>query len=453
MPPSAHNSKNMNSFADGVLINIFEFVRMEQIPNLSNVSRRFRNILDGTAVHYWDQICKNNLFPNMVKISCQNSIGTTALMLKASVQTGRCVQCMHQISRPHEFYGVRLCRRCHQLPQFLQSGLKKTCKEFFLNGADVNEGLLKRKHGDSYMVLKHHVLKLAELFFPQGVLQQKLDARKKRRRDVICSRDMALQKRSTNVKREYDFQSQQLRHARIDQTLRGETNIDKLFDLVIRNSCFDIVCGDIFSHRVDTASKDVFVVKNLVDFACMLTYMRKMNLVDDSYAVLGDQALVKYVFKKYQTGLHFYEYINEYASTKHDYELRVREVDNYIASSKLDQDSRRALSISMCAEDGVEYNVSEFEFFVKFGVGNPAEIARSIRQKRFLNQNNFMVHVTNNLQIGLSYLESLKKAKERVLNQTLGYPPMMYVCRINLTNKHCRGCRGSDMLPPDTVVR
>ena len=444
----------MNSLADGVLINILEFVRMDHIPKLTDVSRRFRKILATTAKDHWEEIRTKNLFPNLLKITCQNSVGTTALMLQASVQTSRCVQCMHHISRPHEFYGVRLCKQCQQLPHFLQSGLKKACKEYFLDGAEQldNESLLKRKHGNSHVVLQHHVVRVATTNFSECVLQQKLEARKKRRRDVNSNRDMALQQRSKNVRRGYEFQSRHFKQARIDETLLGEANIDKLFDLVIKNSCFDTVFGDIFSHKVETRTKDDFVVKELIDFACMLTYMRKMNLVDDSYTELGEP-LVKHVFKKYQNGLHFYEYVSEYASTKNAYELRVREVEQYIISSKLDKDSRKALSISMCAEDNIEYDEPEFEFFVNFGVGNPAEIARSVRQKHFLNDNNFMVHVTTNLQMGFGYFDSLKKAKERVLNRTLGYPPMKYVCRINLTKKHCRGCRGSEMQPPGTPPR
>ena len=434
----------MNSIAIGSLINVFEFVPIEDIMGLRDVCQHFREVLDESSRPHWEKMREENLFPNICekKLICKNSIGSTALIIKASTATCRCIQCFCYITRTHEFYGVRLCKSCKNLPLFVQRGLKSTCQEFFLKSTEQvnNPRLLKRKHGNSFMVLEHHVFQEALNNYSVEVLHKKLDARKRRRQLILNHRREAVNQRINIVKRDFDVKSRQ-KSIRIDARLGGKVNLDRVYDILINNSLYEMVCGDVFSNKVGCYRSPKVVSENLIDFVCMLTYMRKVNILDDSYSEFGEEPLVKYIFKRHQKGLHFYEYVSEYAASISEYECRVREVQTFIDSTGMNEEDRKLLSVSMCAEDNIHYNESDFEFFIKYGEGNPAKISRAVRERVFLDANEFMIHVSTNIQMGYSYLESMQRARNRVLNRTLGFPPMRYVCRINFRRRspsvHC----------------
>ena len=443
----------MDRIATGSLINVFEFVPMDDIMTLHNISRYYRETLNESSRSHWENMRDDHLFSNKLKLVCNNSIGTTALLIKASNKTCRCVQCLNYLSKPHEFYGVRLCKACTNLELFVQRGLKSVCQEFFLDSNEQinNPNILKRKHGNAFMVLQHQVMNQASKHFTEGVLQKKLNDRKNRRLTVSYNRTEAVRRRMRNVKHEFDYLSRR-KSARIDASLGGGDNLERIYGLLLGNSLYELVCGDIFNHKVDTYRRVGTVADHLIDFVCMLTYMKKLHLLNDSYSEFGEESLVKYIFKKHQRGLHFYENVSEYALAIKEYEARVKEVQTFIDCNDLDASTRKALAVAMCAEDDVEFSESDFIFFIENGEGNPAEISRLLRQKSFLHQNDLMVHVSTNLQLGYGYWEAMRNAKNRVLNRTLGYPPMRYVCRINFQLQNVSRRCGNESLRPSTYV-
>lgn len=413
-----------------ILVTISEYTMYESIYSLRRISRNFRRVLDDENP-LWNSIYDGYL-KGSVKLLYDNSIGTTALLAKASRNNMVCISCGTNFWLSiNEFYGTILCRKCETLNTFVVVNLREACLEFFLDYKTQvdNEMLCKSRRGRSFKVLKHHVRSIATVMYPGRELEAKMNARFNRAYRTHIRRRESRSRRSNALIVEFEKVFRRNPY-RMDACFRCYKYTRKIVD---NHGSTSQVFGDVFSYKITTKFTPMEVGRRLYDYACMLSYMRKHDFLDLKYNTnLFVDSNPYYIFRKHtRGGLHFYETTREYVDARTEIRCRSSEVNAYIKTG-LNKKERRSLAIAICAEDSVYYCEQDFKFFVENSVGNPVYIARDKRKRVFLNANNHMFYVDQHMAGSYSGDDATEWATKMVLNRTDGYPPMMRTCYINL---------------------
>lgn len=426
---------NINLIPDALIVDVMRYSLPGSIDGLKNISMRFKTILADKAM-WKSRECKPLESHNIVYGS---SIGTTELLIRASNINRSCASCGSNLYiRRHKFYDVNLCPPCSRRGDFQTGGFKSVCAEYFLKPNDVmgNKSILKVANGPNYSVLLHRVKRVAELKYPDGLLEEKrilrheaymaLETRKRDCRDA----------RSDSLRR-FFFQKASSVPGRVHPALRNDTGYGLLFILINGLDVGSLIFGDLFDLKITTNADPRRVAEDIKDFACMISFLKKRDILDDSFLLKPEYMEAmdpRYIFRKYirGDGLHFYESIIEYIECNTAYLRRVSRVDEHLSTYNLSALERRQICLASCAEDGVNFDPSDFSEFIHTGTGNPVAIARKVRKDKFLNENNMFFHIHSFINMGYCPGYSTRLARERVLRMTLGFPPMLELMIVDL---------------------
>lgn len=418
-----------------LLILIFEFTAHPFIQSLRGVSRGFREILDDRCNATWNSIMKSHCTPTVAnRLLWGSSLGTTALMVRASVVHRACISCRLWFNlNTNEFYDLIVCRRCAKKTVFKVVNLNKSCFNYFLDYTTQKENpdLVKHKKGRSFFVLLTHVRAVASAKYPGEELQQKINARFARAFRIELRQQQERGKRMQEIGFKFIDVLWQT-PARVDTVLRDQ---EVLKDLVQHFGSRREVFGDTMEKRIRASTKTNVVAQRLYDYAAMLTYMRKLGLLDFKYDVThGHRCHPNYVYRQHVSeGLHFYELSRQHADGKEEISKRAAEVETYLVHRVLTTSERKTLAVALCAEEAINYTPGDFDGFVVHGQGNPVTIARRVRERDFLNQNHLTWETNHFLVQGYNQEEATALATSNVLHRTKGFPPMMRTCFIHLS--------------------
>ena len=417
-----------------ILMCVFQFTANPYLPLLRDVCRGFREVLDDRENAVWMSLMGEYCSPVVPRLLCRNSFGTTALMVRASKIKHTCISCRLWFNlEVNTFYDVLVCKRCSKKNVFKVVNLNKACSNYFLDYQvqKENDQLVKKKKARSFFVLLSHIRAVACAQYPDGELEKKTNRRLSR------AFKAELRKHEQRARRIQDIYFKFIdilwqTPARVDPILRDQV---VLRDMVERLGSREDVFGDSLEKRVRAFTKSSVVAQHLYDYAAMLTYMRKVGLLDFRYdPTPGHRCNPYYVYKHHVTeGLHFYELSRQHADSKDELSRRILDVDHYILKNNLTTSTRKALAVAMCAEEAITYDSDEFMDFVIREQGNPAEIARRVREREFLLQNHLAWHEHQLMASGLNQQRAESIAIKSVLCRTKGFPPMMRACIIHLS--------------------
>lgn len=442
-----------NELPTPLLILIFEFTAHPYLQSLRGVSRGFREVLDDRNNATWNSIMKSHCTPTVAhRLLWGGSLGTTALMVRASVVHRACISCRlwFNLDR-NEFYDLVVCRRCAKKTAFKVVNLNKSCFNYFLDykTQQENSDLVKHRKGRSFLVLLTHVRAVASAKYPGEELQQKINARFARAFKMELRQQQERGKRIQEISFKFIDVLWQT-PSRVDVVLRDQ---EVLKDLVQHFGSRREVFGDTMEKRVRASTKTNVVAQRLYDYAAMLTYMRKLGLLDFRYDVTdGHRCNPNYVYRHHvNEGLHFYELSRQHADGKNEISKRTSDVETYLVQRVLTTSERKTLAVALCAEEAINYTSSDFHGFVVHRQGNPVTVARRVREREFLTQNHLAWETNHFLVEGYSQEEATALATNNVLHRTKGFPPMMRTCFIHLSTPsrvHAPGT--SSLLPPET---
>lgn len=418
-----------------VLARTLEYTRFPSLEVLRCVCRCFRDVLDDGENSAWKSIIERYstpLVPN--RILWGRSLGTTALMVRASVLEHSCISCRLWFNlKPHKLYDIVLCKRCSKKHVFQVVSLKKACFNYFLDYGfqKENHNLVKAKCGRSFLVLLTHVRMVAFQKYPNGELVSKMNKRFARGFQAELKKQREKEKRIRAISHKFIDVLWQT-PLRVDTVLRNQ---ETLTDMVQGFGSIQDVFGDALERKVRASISVGTVAQRLYDYGAMLTYMRKLDLIDFKYdATEGHHCKPNHIYRHHVNGgLHFYELTKQHADARKELRVRVLEVETYILRTNMTQEERTALSVAMCAEDSINYNAVDFQEFVIGRQGNPAEISRHVREREFLLQNHLAWEINHFLVQGHSQIAAERLGKSNVLHHTKGYPPMVRGCFINLS--------------------
>ncbi|CAM9269604.1 unnamed protein product, partial [Sphacelaria rigidula] len=420
-----------------ILMCTFGFTAHPYLHVLRGVCRGFREVLDDRSNMVWKSIMTRHCNLVVPRLLWGKSFGTTALMVRASKVQHTCVSCRLWFNlETNRFYDVLVCKRCSKKNVFKVVNLNRACFNFFLDyKVQKNNSLLvKEQKGRSFLVLLSHVRQVALEQHPNGELEKKTSARFSRAFRAELRKHEQRGRRIQDIYFKFvDILWQT--PARVDSVLRDQV---VLRDMVENLGSREDVFGDTLEKRVKAFTKTNVVAQRLYDYAAMLTYMRKLGLLDFRYdATPGHKCKPYYVFKHHlHDGLHFYELTRQHADGKNELSRRITDLNNYMLhkGNTLTISARKALAVAMCAEEAINYNPDDFEDFVLRQEGNPVEIARRVREKEFLNQNH-LAWQTHHLVTtsGMDNEMAERMATKSVFHRTKGFPPMMRVCFIHLS--------------------
>lgn len=387
---------------------------------------------------------KNSAWKSMIQEYCTplvpnqilwgKSLGTTALMVRASVLQHCCISCRLWFNlKPNKLYDIILCGRCSKKNVFRVVSLKKACFNYFLDYGfqKENRNLVKTKVGRSFLVLLTHVRMVAFDKYPGGELVSKMNKRFARAFKTELKKQQEKEKRIRVISYKFIDVLWQT-PLRVDPVLRNQAT---LTDMIQSFGSTEDVFGDALERKVRASTTVGTVAQHLYDYGAMLTYMRKLDLLDFKYDATGGHHCSPFNIYRHHVneGLHFYEISRQHADARKELASRVLEVETYILRTPMTQPERKALSVAMCAEDSINYSAEDFERFVVGQWGNPAEISRHVREREFLHQNHLAWEINNFLVSGHDQDDAQQLGKWNVLHRTKGYPPMMRGCFINLT--------------------
>lgn len=418
-----------------LLMSTFEYTRPPSIQFLRLVCRRFRITLDNRNNVVWKDLLQTHSTPLVNKrLLFGNSLGTTALLVKASVVRDECVSCrlwFNLVRNP--LYDLLVCKRCSKKANFRVVSLKKACMNYFLDykAQTANESLVRFRKGNSLQVVWMHVRAIAFSEYPNGELDNKIGARFAKAYKTEIRRHGAKEKRIRDIA--YSFLDVLWQSpARVDQILRNQELVK---DLVYSFGSKEDVFGDVLEHRVRSAMKTTTVAKRLYDYAAMLTYMRKLQLLDFRYTVTAGHRCNPYNIYRHHVneGLHFYEIARHHADAMEEFKGRILAVEVYMLKKDPTKLQRKSLAVAMCAENKVDYDAEFFKDFVENKRGNPAELSRKLREKQFLNQNHLAWERNNFLLRGYSLQAAEMLGEKNVLHRTKGYPAMMRFLTVQLS--------------------
>lgn len=394
--------------------------------------RSFRDVLDNKNPD-WQAVIDKYCTP-LVPLSWGKSLGTTALMVRSSALRNTCICCRLWFSiKVNKFYDVRICGVCSKKNLFRVVTLRKACFNYFLDYElqKQNAGLIKIKRGRSFSVLLSHIRIVAQEKYPDGLLETKINARFAKALKTEMKKQLEKEKRVQDLSLKF-CDVLWLNPARVDAVLRDQAIVTGLItSFGSKNEVF----GDLMERRVKASTSVSVAARNIYDYAAMLTYMRKLNLLDFRYGVTGGHRChPNNIFRHHiHAGLHFYELAREHADARDELASRLVHVETYMLRKRPTQSERASLCIAMCAEDSVNYRAEDFECYVVGSKGNPVEISRQLRKRDFLHQNHLVSEINHFLHHGYDYEKAQRLAKQNVLYRTKGYPPMKRVCFINLT--------------------
>lgn len=419
-----------------LLMLTFEYASSYHVQILRSVCSTFRNVLDDDESVVWHSILKKYSTPLVHnRVLWGDSVGSTALMVKESVLRNHCVSCRLWFGlRKNELHDLLLCERCSKKQVFRVVNLRKACTNYFLDYQVQKENnlLVTVRKGRSFQVLLNHVRAVALGTYPDGLLQKKMNERFCKTFKTELRKQREKEKRMREIS--YKFCDVLWKSpSRVDVVLRNQ---QVLQSLVRRYRSSQYVFGDSLDRKVRAVTKPQVVAKHLYDYAAMLTYMRKLNLLDDAYEVTqGHRCDPNNVFRHHvNAGLHFYELSRLHADSKQELAGRALQVETYLSLNALDSAQRSALAVAMCAEESVNFNQDDFREFVLRQQGNPVQVARRVREQNFLDHNHLAWEMNNFLALGCSPEEALRLGTANVLHRTKGYPPMMRSCIIDLSS-------------------
>ena len=436
-----------------LVVLIFEFTAHPYLQNLRGVSRGFRDILDDRSNATWSSTMTKHCTPMVARrLLWGNSVGTTALMARASVVHQTCISCRlwFNLDR-NEFYDLVVCRRCAKKTAFKVVNLNKACFNYFLDYKTQQENteLVKTRKGRSFLVLLAHVRRIASAKYPGGELQDKMNARFARAFKMELRQQQERGRRIQDISFKFIDVLWQT-PSRVDMVLRDQ---EVLKDLVQHFGSRSDVFGDTMEKRIKAATPTKVVAQRLYDYAAMLTYMRKLGLLDFRYDVTdGHRCNPNYVYRHHvNEGLHFYELSRQHADDKIEISKRTKELETYLVRHSLTTPERRALAVALCAEEAINYSLGDFHGFVAYGEGNPVTVARRVRERDFLAQNHLALETSQFMAAGYNHEEAAALATKNVLHRTKGFPPMMRTCFIHLsTPSGANALRTPSPWRPDT---
>ena len=417
-----------------LLILTFEYASSYHVQTLRGVCTAFRQVLDDDESVVWNSMLNTYSTPLVHnRVLWSESVGTTALMVKESVLRHHCVSCRLWFSlRRNELHDLLLCERCGKKQVFRVVNLRKACSNYFLDYQVQKENnlLVKVRKGRSFQVLLNHVRAVALGTYPDGLLQEKMNARFCKAFNTELRKQREKEKRMREISHRFCdvlWESP----ARVDAGLRNQ---QVLHSLVRKYGSAECVYGDSMDRKVRASMKSKVVARRLYDYGAMLTYMRKLNLLDDAYEVTqGHRCHPRNIFRHHvNAGLHFYELSRLHADSKEELASRSLEVETYLSLNDLNSARRNGLAVAMCAEESINFIVDDFREFVLHQRGNPVQLARQARERIFLDQNHLAWEMNNFLALGHTPQEAERVGKINVLHRTKGYPPMMRSCVIDL---------------------
>lgn len=425
---------NLADLESYLLMSTFEYTRHSSIQALRGVCRRFKLTLDNKDNVVWKSLLEKYSTPLVGKrLLFGNSLGTTALMVKASVESHECISCrlwFNLVRNP--LYDIVVCKRCSKKTNFRLVSLKQACMNYFLDyrAQRDDQSLVKFKKGNSLQVLWTHIRIIAFSKYPDGELEKKINARFAKKYKTELRRHDAKETRIIDIAFRFVdavWQSP----TRVDQVLRDQELVK---DLVYTFGSKEDVFGDVLEHKVRSVTKTNTVAHRLYDYAAMLTYMRKLNLLDFRYGVTsGHRANPYHIYRHHvNEGLHFYEITRQHADAKNEFTDRILAVEVYMLRNTLTELQRKTLAVAMCAEDKIDYDPEFFKTFVQTKEGNPVGLSRQLREKKILDQNHLSWETNSFLVGGHNQDVAEMLAKKNVLHRTRGYPPMMRFLTVNL---------------------
>ena len=418
-----------------ILIQIFTYTRSSSLQVLRTVCPTFRELLDDRENLVWNSMLTDYSAPLVQnRIMWGKSLGTTALMVKASVVGNSCISCRMWFNlQVNRLYDIILCGRCSKKFLFRVVTLRKACFNYFLDYEyeKENNNLVKLRKGRSHLVLLHHVRLAAEERYPGGELEKKMNLRFARSFQTELRKQREKERRIRDISHKFCDVLWET-PSRVDPILRNQ---EVLQDLVHSYGSGGDVFGDALEHRVKASTKTAVVAKRLYDYAAMLTYMRKLDLLDFKYDVtVGHDCTPHNVYRHHvNDGLHFYELSREHVDARDELSNRLLEVETYLLRTPLDESRRKSLAVAMCAEESINYVAHDFGSFVVGMRGNPVEISRQVRKREFLEHNHLAWEMNGLLARGHDQETAKRLAEINVLHRTKGYPPMRRVCFISLS--------------------
>ena len=433
-----------NHLPDPILTQIFLYHRATdnaQLRELKCVCKSFHSAL-GNNDALWHDMYSRYVMPFKDRVCWGKSAGSTVLMLRHSMKTRTCLSCgISEKSRyKHPFYFVRLCEDCTRRSPFRVESLRAMCDLFFLDRTQVKREKLvsTAKVGRAMLVLFDKVKKVAEDIYPDGLLKTKMDEREHKRLMQSIRKIESRRRRTEEEKLQFSLLVSQY-SSRIDPLLRNEERVQeaaRYFD------AFSLLCGDFYEDKITSHITPKIYAKNQVEFAELLTFMKKLGLLDQdmTYYIRDpfNNINPKFIFRSHlRDGLHFYDQAHQYALAEQQLRTRVKQVHSFIDGNmetlRTSYAFRRQLCLSMCVEDGVDYCPVYFKDFMSSLIGDPCTQARRLRCFKFLEERGYREIVEMKLSYGFSMDAAMKSATRIVLDKVNGFPVMTRTCVIDLS--------------------
>lgn len=417
-------------------MNIFEYVQLKDIETIPTVCKLARNILSHRSKTHWDSLKKGMCSPEHKGVTWGGSPGATALIVKAAFLETRCVVCKKgrnattSIHR-HVFYDVMLCNVCkHSNVVFRTVGFKTACRKFYLDPETYanDDRIGKISRGAHFVVLENNVSNVASSTHPPGALKRKMEDRdlmsELTHKRKIQNRD----ERMRAIEDKFHNMAEKL-SVRICPDLQ---NFYRANEMLLKYNVRYQIYGDACYPKVTSHMTPMMVVGRLIDFVCVLTFMKRKGLLDFRTDRPDESCNPSHIFKRYlKNGTHYYETIGMYADAKDSLEKRTKKMFAYIGSREIDSPRREQLARLSCAEDGVEYDEHMFDNFVRFQVGNPVTIARAKRKAVFMNAHGYMMYYSNAVNLLDTVEEAHDYAEHMAATRAMGLPPMLPLCIVD----------------------
>ena len=271
----------MKNLSSEITQGIFAFLDAETLPETRLISKETLDSISSNE-EWWKNELKTYAKKKLIK--CKSNMITTLTIkqyrnVKKKIHCYNCGKDSGYNNSYHEIYNIILCKQCMETPFFRIKALKKTCREFFVD-PKLTSGIIKT-YGTNKRVLEKDIIKIAEDLYTPSVLYEKLDKRKsdKRRRIEMKNRSVS------NRIKEFEYIYKREVSKIPTRVFHDLTIFSNIINIAKTHRTYCCIIGDILENKVNVRTDVKSAAKELVDLACLLTFMVKRGLLCEGYYI------------------------------------------------------------------------------------------------------------------------------------------------------------------------
>ena len=420
----------MKNLSSEITQGIFSFLDAETLPETRLISKE---TLDNVSSNeeWWKNELKTYAKKRLIK--CKSNMITTLTIkqyrnVKEIIHCYNCGKDSGYNNRYHEIYNIILCKQCIETPFFRIKALKKTCREFFVD-PNLTSGITKTC-GTNKRVLEKDIIKIAEDLYTPSVLYEKLDKRKNNKIRRIEMKNKSVSDRIKEFEYIYKREVSKI-PTRVFHDLTVFSNI---IEIAKTHRTFCCIIGDILEKKVNVRTDVKSAAKELVDFACLLTFMVKRGLLCEEYYMNYEYKdfSVRTILSRHRNREHFYEIVSDIQNSLLQFKERCDRMEKYLVEHKnMNFTERNRICVICCVEDGIDFDNDVFSEFISTGLGNPVKLSRDKRISIFLNKNGYQIKYNECIQMGYDHKACDHIA--RMFATRFGMEIMNSVCIVELS--------------------